>query len=129
MIKFPTNARIVKELILVTEVKIVEELKTVKEVKLVKEVKKVKEVKIVKKVKIVEDLKTAKEVKIVKEVKLCRKLMSLPKKVVHQKFLWQSTKKLSSPWLRTITIKLMKRKLKQSLTQFTLISNFRAASS
>ena len=46
MIKFPTNARIVKEVIIVTEVKIVEELKTVKEVKIVKEVKLVKEVEI-----------------------------------------------------------------------------------
>ena len=46
MIKFPTNARIVKEGILVREVKIVEELKTVKEVKIVKEVKLVKEVEI-----------------------------------------------------------------------------------
>ena len=36
MIKFPTNARIVKEVIKVTEVKIVEELKIVKEVKIVK---------------------------------------------------------------------------------------------
>ena len=36
VIKCPTTARIVKELIIVTEVKIVEELKTVKEVKIVK---------------------------------------------------------------------------------------------
>ena len=36
VIKFPSNARIVKEVIIVTEVKIVEELKTVKEVKLAK---------------------------------------------------------------------------------------------
>ena len=42
VIKFPTNARIVKEGILVREVEIVEELKTVKEVKIVKEVKTVK---------------------------------------------------------------------------------------
>ena len=42
MIKFPTNARIYKEVIIVTEVKIVEELKTVKEVKIGKEVKLVK---------------------------------------------------------------------------------------
>ena len=36
MIKFPTNARIVKVVIIVTEVKIVAELKTAKEVKIVK---------------------------------------------------------------------------------------------
>ena len=57
MIKIPTNARIVKEVIIVTEVKEVKELKTVKEVKLVKEVKKVKEVKIVKEMKIVREKK------------------------------------------------------------------------
>ena len=45
VIKFPAIARIVKDVILVTEVKIVKELKTVKEVKIVK--KKKKEVKIV----------------------------------------------------------------------------------
>ena len=39
VIKFPTNARIVKEVKIVDELKIVEELKTVKEVKIVKEVK------------------------------------------------------------------------------------------
>ena len=43
--KFPTNARIVKEVIIVTEVKIVKELKTVKEVKIVKEVKVIKKMK------------------------------------------------------------------------------------
>ena len=65
MIKFPTNARIVKEVntpkeiiiikevIIVTEVKEVKELKTVKEVKIAKEVKIVKEVRIMKEVKIV----------------------------------------------------------------------------
>ena len=51
--KFPTNARTVKEVIMVIEVKIVEELKTVKKVKIVKGVKIVKEVKIAKIVKIV----------------------------------------------------------------------------
>ena len=45
--KFPTNARIVKEVIIVTEVKIVEELKTAKEVKIVKEEKVAKKVKTV----------------------------------------------------------------------------------
>ena len=34
VIKFPANARIVKEVILVTEVKIVKEVKTVKQVRI-----------------------------------------------------------------------------------------------
>ena len=53
VIKFSTNARIVKEVIIVKEVTIAKEVIIVTEVKMLKKLKTVKEVKIVKEVKVV----------------------------------------------------------------------------
>ena len=58
MIKFPTNARIVKEVNTPKEIIIIKEVIIVTEVKEVKELKTVKEVKIAKEVKIVKEVKT-----------------------------------------------------------------------
>ena len=64
--RFPTNARIIKEVIIVKEVITVKEVIIVTEVKIVKELKTVKEVKIVEEVKITKKMKTVEVVKIVK---------------------------------------------------------------